>query len=173
MSPSKLAINIGQIICGCVVCLLGGAAAAEPSHHPRIELAQIIIGPGVINLNQRFFLPNSALLPPLAAFQAEISDAGPATSSGLLFYQTPGLTWSCQGTMCGAQGGYGLFTLETCVELVRQVGPILALSAAGQHAISSDIDVCNAIAADESVPQPGGISPPGGIAPPNRIAPPG
>lgn len=145
------------------------------------EVAQIIIGSGSIDLSRRLRFGNSPALPPFSAFQAEIANAGPATSSGLLFYQTPGLTWSCQGINCGAQGRLERFTLETCVALARQVGPLLRLSAAGQNAITEDIDACNAIAAGQTVPRPEVIAPPGGIAPPSirlvppstRIAPPG
>ncbi len=148
------------------------SAAFQPAK--AAEIAQIIIGPGSVGISQGFLLPNAQNLPPFAAFRADIATAGPSTSSGLLFYQTPGLTWSCQGTSCGAQGRFERFTLETCIALAAKVGPILTLSAAGQHAADSDIKSCNEIASGGAGQQNGTISAPGSNSQPTiRIAPPG
>jgi hypothetical protein len=163
---------------GSAVFALAGASLPIPS------AAQIVVNPGLPFIGQRFFLPPTIFLPPLPAYQAEIATPGPRTSSGLNFYQTPGMTWSCQGTKCGSQGSIDFFTIETCVALAQQVGPIVSLSAAGHHARQEEIRLCNDTARGAAGPAAGTtggttnstIAPPAPtvITPPpgGRIAPP-
>ena len=160
--------NPTRNLAAAIACALAGLAGAAPASVQADELAQIIVRPGLNFFETRFLLPDSANLPPFAAFQAEIANAGPATSSGLLFYQTQGLTWSCQATSCGAQGSFELFSLGTCVELARQVGPVVRFSASGHDAFATEIETCNGAASGAAVQPPNVIAPPVG-----RIAPPG
>ena len=125
--------------------------------------AQVIIGGavgrrGVTFGGILFFGPPIPYRPPPVAFQADLAEAGPPTSSGLIFYTTPGVTWSCQATDCGGQGLLARLTLETCIELARQTGPVTALAAAGRHFSPEAIQACNQAA--------GSDAPPGVIAPP-------
>ncbi|MCZ6603867.1 MAG: hypothetical protein O7A03_01845 [Alphaproteobacteria bacterium] len=124
--------------------------------------AQVIIGGavgrrGVTFGGILFFGPPIPHRPPPVAFQADLAGAGPPTSSGLIFYTTPGVIWSCQATDCGGQGLLARLTLETCIELAHQTGPVTALSAAGRHFSPEAIQACNRAAGDTS---PGVIAPP-------------